>query len=84
MNDLKRHVSNLIVIVPTHEDGHGVECKDALCLATNCFIQSQMLFHDSPCLPTKPNQLSTVLFKVKFNFDKLRVKSNLVESEITN
>ena len=26
MNDLKRHVSNLIVIVPSEEYGHGVEC----------------------------------------------------------
>ena len=34
MNDLKRHVSNLIVIVPSHEDGHGVECKDDTCLTS--------------------------------------------------
>ena len=26
MNVLDRHVSNLIVIVPSQEDGHGVEC----------------------------------------------------------
>ena len=26
MNTLKRHVSNLIVIVPNHADGHGGEC----------------------------------------------------------
>ena len=28
MIDLKRHVSNLIVIVPKDEIGHGEDCKD--------------------------------------------------------
>ena len=30
MNVLKRHVSNLIVIVPSEENGHGAECESVV------------------------------------------------------